>query len=428
MKLEAFNQAIQEQDKKVQVELDLWKRQRQTPELSTRPDPRAQSAVNAARLAAGIPEPIGPRQSNSESRYYSAPSSANGVTNHSSGFTQPYRAGPSYQSTSPAFAMPSPSTIAYPTPSTIQAPTAIRSRPPSFMDQPNGPPTLLMPLENPSKYEGDSTDSEAFGNGHYDRRLKHAQKVNDSHHHARPLRRYALIVISIDILTLSSPSYPPPVTTTSPPPTESRIQYPQLMSKHQMSQGYVPSLNSMFTPRPGQTITSTSLLFDHKNPPRPEGQLYPSNMLPPPSLQPTYSQPISHPEGPRPNPSQVSYSHSTTPVKPSPSQIQPPPPKHPPSESSPNRPPGSDLRNVSLPRDCLPRFLAIAKANTAVNKETCGLLLGKDKGNKFVVTTLLIPKQHATSDTCTMDEEELVLQFTEERSLITLGWVKCLLN
>jgi STAM-binding protein len=80
---------------------------------------------------------------------------------------------------------------------------------------------------------------------------------------------------------------------------------------------------------------------------------------------------------------------------------------------------------VSLPRDCLPRFLAIAKANTAVNKETCGLLLGKDKGTKFVVTTLLIPRQHATSDTCTMDEEELVLEFTEERSLITLGWVVC---
>jgi STAM-binding protein len=82
------------------------------------------------------------------------------------------------------------------------------------------------------------------------------------------------------------------------------------------------------------------------------------------------------------------------------------------------------LKTVSLPRDCLQRFLAIAKVNTEMNKETCGLLLGKDKGHKFVVTTLLIPKQHATSDTCTMDEEELVLQFTEERSLITLGWVR----
>ncbi|KAG7445371.1 Mov34-domain-containing protein, partial [Guyanagaster necrorhizus] len=81
------------------------------------------------------------------------------------------------------------------------------------------------------------------------------------------------------------------------------------------------------------------------------------------------------------------------------------------------------LKHVNLPRECLPRFLAIAKVNTMINRETCGLLLGKDKGHKFVVTTMLIPKQHSTSDTCTMDGEELVLRFTEERNLITLGWI-----
>ena len=84
------------------------------------------------------------------------------------------------------------------------------------------------------------------------------------------------------------------------------------------------------------------------------------------------------------------------------------------------------MKTVTLPKEVLPRFLAIAKVNTAMNRETCGLLLGKDKGSKFAVTTLLIPKQYSTSDTCTMDEEELVLQFTEERSLITLGWVRSL--
>lgn len=82
-----------------------------------------------------------------------------------------------------------------------------------------------------------------------------------------------------------------------------------------------------------------------------------------------------------------------------------------------------DLKTVYLPRESLPRFLNVAAVNTARNRETCGLLLGKDKKSKFVVTTLLIPKQHSTSDTCTMDEEELVMSFTEERSLITLGWV-----
>ena len=85
-----------------------------------------------------------------------------------------------------------------------------------------------------------------------------------------------------------------------------------------------------------------------------------------------------------------------------------------------------ELRNVKLPHECLSKFLSIARVNTLQNRETCGLLLGKDMRTKYVVTTLLIPKQHSTSDTCMMDEEELVLQFTEDRHLITLGWVSAL--
>ncbi|KAI0033299.1 hypothetical protein K488DRAFT_10424, partial [Vararia minispora EC-137] len=81
------------------------------------------------------------------------------------------------------------------------------------------------------------------------------------------------------------------------------------------------------------------------------------------------------------------------------------------------------LRPIGFPYNCLSRFMSIAAVNTRRNRETCGLLLGRDLGDRFVVTTLLIPKQHSTSDTCTMDEEELVLTFTEQRSLITLGWI-----
>ena len=82
-----------------------------------------------------------------------------------------------------------------------------------------------------------------------------------------------------------------------------------------------------------------------------------------------------------------------------------------------------ELKTVSFPHICLIRFTSIAIINTELNRETCGLLLGKDMGGRYVVTTLLIPKQHATSDTCAVDGEEFVIQFTEERSLITLGWV-----
>ena len=82
-----------------------------------------------------------------------------------------------------------------------------------------------------------------------------------------------------------------------------------------------------------------------------------------------------------------------------------------------------ELKSVSFPRNCMDWFTSIASINTAKNRETCGLLLGKKMGGHYVVTTLLIPKQHATSDTCAIDEEGLVMQFTEERSLIILGWV-----
>ena len=84
---------------------------------------------------------------------------------------------------------------------------------------------------------------------------------------------------------------------------------------------------------------------------------------------------------------------------------------------------GKELRIVKVPQNILPRFLAVAAVNTARNRETCGLLMGREFGNEYKILTLLIPKQHATSDTCTMDEEELVSEFTEKRNMLTLGWV-----
>jgi hypothetical protein len=59
--------------------------------------------------------------------------------------------------------------------------------------------------------------------------------------------------------------------------------------------------------------------------------------------------------------------------------------------------------------------------NIAQNCETCCLLHGK----LCLVMKLLILKQHSTSDACTMGEEELLVQFTEERYLITRGWERC---
>ncbi|KAH9974434.1 hypothetical protein BGW80DRAFT_1304054 [Lactifluus volemus] len=179
------------------------------------------------------------------------------------------------------------------------------------------------------------------------------------------------------------PIQPPITTTSAPPPNFGTVQYPSLMSQHQISQGYHPSLDSMFH-RPSHTSHS-GLLFQ-----TPEPASHP---------QPNYYQ---HPLPKKSQPVHASYATG-------PSIRRPPLPPKELVAPAPGRvdPIARELKTVIFPR------------------ETCGLLLGKDYGRRFVVTTLLIPKQHSTSDTCAMDEEELVMQFTEERSLITLGWVSC---
>ncbi|CAL1709808.1 unnamed protein product [Somion occarium] len=279
-----------------------------------------------------------------------------------------------------------------------------------------------MPLESPNRFDYDSsTDAEGTGESKMLwQRSRHGGSANQT-----PTKTKHNAIV-----------YPIPVTTTSPAPPElGHVQYPKLMSQHQLKQGYVPSLQSMFSQLSMDPATSSSsLLFDAK----PSGELY-SNLLPhPPASAPPGS--TSYPGMPMPSAPQYPHTHTPSHIGlrgPSPSGARPPPPI-PPKQPLPPRPipnaprivPGNskdsdirELKSIRLPRECLPKFLSIARVNTLQNRETCGLLLGKDKGNKYIVSTLLIPKQHSTSDTCTMDEEELVLQFTEERHLITLGWI-----
>ncbi|KAF9261237.1 hypothetical protein L218DRAFT_870488 [Marasmius fiardii PR-910] len=83
----------------------------------------------------------------------------------------------------------------------------------------------------------------------------------------------------------------------------------------------------------------------------------------------------------------------------------------------------TNLKTVILPRSSLPRFLSIAIVNTTLNKETCGLFYGTKVSGKYIATTLLIPKQHSTSDTCTLDEVHLITEFEQKQDLIRLGWI-----
>lgn len=281
----------------------------------------------------------------------------------------------------------------------------------------NGIGFSILPLESPTRNDDDSsTDVEGIDRQQSWHRARHADQTPTKSKQYTP-----------------GIAYPPPITTTSPAPPElSSIRYPTLMSQHQLKQGYVPSLQSMFSKPSTETrgAPDSSLLFNaeparpsYPKPPTPISNPvippYPSHMPVPEShsRQGSVTYPNVGRRGPSPSGARGGPSVSRENGYISSQAVAP---RIVPSTSTDS---GRELKTVRLPRECLQRFLSIARINTAQNRETCGLLLGKDKGSKYVVTTLLIPKQHSTSDTCTMDEEELVLQFTEERHLITLGWI-----
>ncbi|XP_033121341.1 STAM-binding protein-like isoform X3 [Anneissia japonica] len=81
------------------------------------------------------------------------------------------------------------------------------------------------------------------------------------------------------------------------------------------------------------------------------------------------------------------------------------------------------LRDVFVPLDAVPKFLAIAKPNTGQNLETCGILAGKLARNAFSITHIVIPKQTSTSDSCTALNEEEIFDCMDNNDLVTLGWI-----
>ncbi|CAM8981114.1 unnamed protein product [Rhodiola kirilowii] len=68
-------------------------------------------------------------------------------------------------------------------------------------------------------------------------------------------------------------------------------------------------------------------------------------------------------------------------------------------------------------------FMRMAKRNTDKNLETCGVLGGSLKNRKFYVTSLIIPKQESTSDSCQATNEEEIFEVQDKQSLFPLGWI-----
>ncbi|CAM0902353.1 unnamed protein product [Alopecurus aequalis] len=80
-------------------------------------------------------------------------------------------------------------------------------------------------------------------------------------------------------------------------------------------------------------------------------------------------------------------------------------------------------QNLHVPVALMESFLRLAEANTASNLETCGILAGYLKKRTFYVTTLIIPKQTSTSDSCQATNEEEIFEVQDKSSLFTLGWI-----
>ncbi|CAM6048771.1 unnamed protein product [Sphagnum compactum] len=80
-------------------------------------------------------------------------------------------------------------------------------------------------------------------------------------------------------------------------------------------------------------------------------------------------------------------------------------------------------KSLHISTKMMDEFMQMAKANTLRNLETCGVLAGSLKKGTFYVSTLIIPKQEATSDSCQTLNEEEIFDSQDKRGLFQLGWI-----
>ncbi|KAK7387964.1 hypothetical protein VNO78_22763 [Psophocarpus tetragonolobus] len=80
-------------------------------------------------------------------------------------------------------------------------------------------------------------------------------------------------------------------------------------------------------------------------------------------------------------------------------------------------------QHLHIPVKMMDDFLRLASKNTRKNLETCGVLAGSLKKRVFHITTLIIPKQESTSDSCSTLNEEEIFEVQDSLSLFPLGWI-----
>ncbi|KAG8483269.1 hypothetical protein CXB51_022360 [Gossypium anomalum] len=123
---------------------------------------------------------------------------------------------------------------------------------------------------------------------------------------------------------------------------------------------------------------------------------------------------------PLPPPVLAQVQQDFTPIPPSRVADPRPGPAKPSEDGMPNT---NSYQHLHVPVHMMEGFLRLARANTEKNLETCGVLAGSLKNRVFHITTLIIPKQESTSDSCSTLNEEEIFEVQDKLSLFPLGWI-----
>ncbi|GMJ08379.1 associated molecule with the SH3 domain of STAM 3 [Hibiscus trionum] len=123
---------------------------------------------------------------------------------------------------------------------------------------------------------------------------------------------------------------------------------------------------------------------------------------------------------PSPPPVLAQLQQDFAPIPPSKVADPRPGPAKPSQDGMPN---SSSYQHLHVPVHMMEDFLRLARENTKRNLETCGVLAGSLKNRVFHITTLIIPKQESTSDSCSTLSEEEIFEVQDKLSLFPLGWI-----
>ncbi|XP_022741644.1 AMSH-like ubiquitin thioesterase 3 isoform X2 [Durio zibethinus] len=150
--------------------------------------------------------------------------------------------------------------------------------------------------------------------------------------------------------------------------------------------------------------------------------LHPSEVLCPPLITEAREDPFQFVgvKQPCPPPVLVQVQQDFTPISPSKVADPRPGPAKPSQDGMPN---SNSYQHLHVSVRMMEDFLRLARANTEKNLETCGVLAGSLKNRVFHITTLIIPKQESTSDSCSTLNEEEIFEVQDKLSLFPLGWI-----